>query len=299
MTDYAIRATAAKGLIRAVAVRSTKLVEEARRRHDTYPVATAALGRVLTATAMLTLDLQEGNSVTVRVNGGGPLGSVTAVGEAGGRVRGYVQEPHVHLPSRPGHKLDVGGAVGRDGLFQVSMDLGLREPYTGSVPLVSGEIAEDFTRYLVHSQQVPSATALGVLVEADNSVRAAGGYLVQLLPGATDELAGRVEERVQGLPPVSSLLDQGATPEGLLSRLLDGWQPIFYGRQELAFSCPCSRPRLEEVLLSLGPEELRGLAEEQGGAEVKCEFCGEMYYFDRADLARLEKEASRHGGVGN
>ncbi|MGI6066472.1 MAG: Hsp33 family molecular chaperone HslO [Bacillota bacterium] len=292
MSDYCIRATAADGQLRCWAASTTDLCEEARKRHDTYPTATAALGRVLTAGVMMGLNLKGEDLLTIRVNGDGPLGSIVVTANARGTVRGYVQNPHTHLPSKAPGKLDVGGAVGKNGLLYVTKDLGLKEPYTGSSPLVSGEIAEDLTRYFAESEQTPSAVALGVLVETDNSVRAGGGYMVQLMPGATDEVVSLLEENIGSVPPVSQMIAVGLTPEEVAARVLKGMDFSVLDKSKVEFQCNCSRERLEWVLKGIGKDDLASLME-QGEAEITCHFCNEKYHFSKEDLERIVKEVKK------
>lgn len=292
MQDYVVRSTAAGGLIRAMAARTTLLVDEARRRHHTYPTATAALGRVLTAAAIMSVDLGENHTITIRVLGDGPLGGIVAVAEAGGRVRGYVQEPATHLQPRPDGKLDVGAAVGK-GTLTIAKDLGLKEPYTGTVPLVSGEIAEDLTSYFYISEQIPSVVSLGVLVDVDNSARAAGGYFLQLMPGAGNQLVDLLERNVQEMPAVSSLVDQGREPEEILEMVLSGTGVKLYQRFPVSFTCTCTRERLERALISLGKDELESILVEQGEAELSCHFCSQVYHFGEKDLRRLLSQVKR------
>lgn len=290
MKDYLVRATAAGGQIRALAVVTTNLVDEARQRHKTYPVATAALGRTLTGALLLGATLAEEDILTVRILGDGPLGAVVATANGKGQVRGYVQEPFTHLPSTPQGKLDVGGAVGREGQLYVTKDIGLREPYTGSVPLTSGEIGDDLTYYLTVSEQVNSSVGLGVLVETDNSVRAAGGYIIQLLPGYEEETVSRLEENLLGVTPVSTMVDEGKSPEEMLKAVLMGLDINFLETKEVSFSCPCSKERLEKVLISLGREEIVSMIEEQGGVELTCHFCCDVYNFSKEELENLIAE---------
>lgn len=293
--DYLVRAVAGEGRVRALACRTTVLVEDARRRHDTWPTATAALGRVLTATAMLAALLKDRGDVTVRLAGSGPLGAVVATGTPEGDVRGYVRHPHVHLPLRPDGKLDVGGAVGLPGLLSVTRDLGVGLPYTGSVPLVSGEIGEDFTAFLAKSEQVPSVVGLGVLVHPDGRVRAAGGFLLQLLPGYPEHWARRLEGHLEGLQGVSGLIDRGVSPEEILGRVLDGLSPRVVGRQPLRFRCRCSRERVRRALAGLGAHQLASMVGDGGGAEVRCHFCGTHYRLSEPELRRLWEEAQDPG----
>lgn len=298
MSDYCIRATAAQGRIRCWAASTTNLCEEARKRHDTFPTASAALGRLLTAGLMMGLNLKGEDTVTLRVMGDGPLGAVVVVANAKGEVRGYVQNPHTHLPSKSPGKLDVGGAVGKEGFLYVIKDLGLKEPYTGSVPLVSGEIGEDVTRYFAESEQTPSAVSLGVLVDTDNSVKAAGGYIVQLMPGVTEDEISQLEKNIREVPPVSQMIDQGMTPEEIAEQVLKGMEMEILGKSSVAFKCKCSRERLEHVLKGIGRDELSSILEEQGHAELVCHFCGERYQFEedelKAMIADVEKESKEH-----
>lgn len=289
--DYLVRATAGHGQVRAFVCRTTVLCEEGRRRHDTWPTATAALGRVLTGAAMLGALLKREERVTLQVLGDGPLGSAVAEADAQGRVRGYVRNPRIHLEPTAEGKLDVAGAVGRQGSLYVLRDLGLKEPYRGSVPLVSGEIAEDLTYYFARSEQTPSAVALGVLVDRDHSVKAAGGYLLQLLPGADPALAGELERTVAKTGQVTALIDAGRTPEEILAELLTplGWEEL--GRLPLSYQCRCQRDRLGRVLVALGSQELEELSKQEEGAELVCRFCGERYRFSPAELSELAGQA--------
>lgn len=291
--DYLVRAVAAGGQVRVLAARTTNLVEDARQRHNAWPTATAALGRALTATAILAADLEDDGALTLRITGGGPLGAVVCSGRSGGSVRGYVDRPHVDLPLNPLGKLDVGRAVGRSGFFQVTRDTGRGEPYTGSIRLVSGEIGEDLTRYLVVSEQVPSVGALGVLV-GQEGVEGAGGLVLQLLPGAEEGLAERIEGNAAQLGSISRLVAGGATPEDLVEQVLEGFSPRALDRTELAFLCSCSRERVAGMLLALGEEELADMASE-GQAEVRCHFCNTAYQFTGQELWELRKRA-RWGG---
>jgi molecular chaperone Hsp33 len=293
--DGAVRGIAGNGRILALAARTTRLCEEARRRHDAWPTAAAALGRALTGAALLGMSLKDGQSLTLRIVGDGPIGGLIAEARHGGMVRGYARNPAVHLPVRADGKLDVGGAVGRHGVLHVTRDLGLRRPYTGSYPLVSGEIGEDLTCYLARAEQIPSLVSLGVLVGVDGAVRSAGGLVLQLLPGADDADAVRLEENVRRLGPVSRAVDAGAAPGDLMAAALSDLQPRILAEEPLHFHCGCSRERLREALVSLGPGELRAMIEEDGGAEAVCNFCGERYVFDEDELA--EMLAAAEGGA--
>lgn len=283
---------AADGCVLAFAARTTALCEDARRRHGTQPTATAALGRSLTGAALLGMSLKDGQSVTLRIMGDGPLGGVIAEARDGGRVRGYARNPDVDLPLRADGKLDVGGAVGSSGVLYVTRDLGLERPYTGSSALVSGEIGADLTAYLARAEQVPSLVSLGVLVGRDRSVRSSGGLILQILPGAgraeeQDDLAARLEENVRRLGPVSAAVDAGAGPAELVAAALGDLSPRVIAEEPLRFACGCNRERLREVLISLGPTELRAMIEEDGEAEAVCHFCGDRYRFDRHELEEL------------
>ncbi|MEK3688154.1 Hsp33 family molecular chaperone HslO [Paenibacillus sp. LMG 31459] len=287
--DRLIRGTAMNGKVRAFAVRTTELVDELRRRHDTYPTATAALGRTVTAAAIMGAMLKGQEKLAIMVKGNGPLGQITAESNALGEVRGYVSNPHVHLPSNSLGKLDVAGAVGTEGFIDISKDLGMKEPYRGSVPIVSGELGEDFTYYFAISEQTPAAVGLGVLVETDNSVRVAGGFIIQLLPGLTDEEITEIEHAVGAMPSVTAILDQGLEPEEMLRLLLP--DAVVLDELEISFVCQCSRERIEETLVSLGQHELEQLIEEDDQAEVICHYCNEAYVFNKDELQVILDQA--------
>lgn len=283
--DRLIRGIAMDGKVRAFAVRTTRVVEELRRRHDTYPTATAAMGRTVTAAAMMGAMLKGEEKLTVQVKGDGPIGQIIADANAKGEVRGYVKNPHVHLPSNSQGKLDVRGVVGTDGFIHVTKDLGLKEPYRGSVPLISGELGEDFTYYFAVSEQTPSAVGLGVLVDVDNTVIVAGGFIIQLLPGLSDSDIDSIEKAVGQLPPVTTLLDQGLELEDMLRRIVPDVQVL--EEMDIVFACNCSRERVERTLISLGRTELEELRNEGKETEVVCDFCNEPYSFTPEDLDRL------------
>jgi molecular chaperone Hsp33 len=294
MPDELVRAIAAEGSVLGFAVVTTETVEEARRRHDTAPTATAALGRTLSATLMLGAGLKDGQRVTVRVLGDGPLGGIVSDGNGQGHVRGYVANPGVHLPLTPRRKLDVGAAVGK-GTLHVTKDMGLRLPYHGSVPLVSGEIGEDLAHYLVTSEQVPSVVALGVLVAPDGRVIASGGYILQVLPGAPGHLPGYLEERVAVLPTVTQLVHRGNDPGEMLAMALGALHPQVLEKKPVAFRCGCSREKVEAVLIALGRVELERLLAEEGRAEVQCRFCGERYVLGPEEVEELLKSPDAEG----
>lgn len=292
--DEIIRMMTGDGMVKAVAVTGKDMVERARQIHKTLPVATAALGRTLMAASMMGDMLkEEDGSVTLQIKGGGPLGAITAVSDSRGNPRGYLQNGQVDIPRKYQGKLDVGTAVGSSGSLTVMKDMGLKEPYIGSVQLVSGEIAEDITAYFVESEQVPTACALGVLVDKDQSVAAAGGYLVQLLPGADESAIQRLEESIARLGPVTDALHGGADAVQLLERVLEGQEPELLERRPVAYKCYCSRERVSRAIISMGKEEMQSLIEEQGGAELTCQFCDKVYRFTKEDLQELLEEATR------
>lgn len=288
MRDEMVRAITADGLVRAQAITGRDLVEKARTLHTLLPVATAALGRTLLAASLLGDMLKEDNaSLTLQIKGGGPLGLVLAVSDSGGNVRGYVQNPHVELMEQHPGKLDVGGAVGTQGTLTVIKDFGYKEPYVGTIGLFSGEIADDLAMYFVESEQVPTACALGVLVGLDQSVTAAGGYLIQLLPGAGEDVISQIEAGVKKLGPVSAALDRGLDAEGLLREVLDGFELDILQTHPVEYRCACSRDRVVWALISLGRQELREMIEEQGQAELSCQFCDKVYRFSREELEEI------------
>lgn len=295
-----VRGVALDGAVRVFAAETTVACEEARSRHDLWPTAAAAVGRALTASAIMAADLKEPGSVVLRFRGDGPLGGITAEGrrprnrEGPIAVRGYASEPHVHLDLNERNKLDVGGAVGRGTLYVVR-DSGRGEPYSGVAELVSGEIAEDLAHYFLQSEQRRTAVALGVLVETDGHVRAAGGLLVELLPGASPEVAADVERNVARLGGVSRAVDAGAGAEEIAREALGTVDAERLDSIAVAFRCACSRRRLRAALVSLGARELTEIIEDDGEAELRCRFCGRRYHFDRAELESLRAVAAGAG----
>jgi molecular chaperone Hsp33 len=287
--DRLVRGMAFDGRVRAFAVRTTELVDELRRRHDTYPTATAALGRTATVAAMMGAMLKGRERLNINVKGNGPIGQVVTESNALGEVRGYVHHPHVHLPSNSQGKLDVAGAVGTEGFIEVIKDLGMKEPYRGSVPIVSGELGDDFTYYFAVSEQTPAAVGLGVLVESDNSVKVAGGFIIQLLPGLGDAEITEIEQKIGAMPSVTTLLDQGLEPEEMLRWLLP--DAVILDELDVRFACQCSRERVEQTLVSLGQQELERLIEEDEQAEVVCHFCNEAYVFNKEDMQVILDQA--------
>lgn len=291
LKDVLVRGTAWNGKIRVFAVRTTNIVEELRRRHDMFPTATAALGRTLSVGAMMGAMLKGRERLTIQVKGDGPIGQVVVDANAAGELRGFVDHPQAHHGSNEHGKLDVAGAVGHSGTIYVTKDLGMKEPYRGSVPIISGELAEDFTYYFAVSEQTPSAVGVGVLVENDNSVLQAGGYIVQLMPGLTDAEITRLEQAVAKMPSVTSLLAQGETPEDLLKWVVGDEDLVIHDTMPLVFKCQCSPDKVEQTLVSLGESELNSIIEENGEAEVVCHFCNEAYHFGREQLSQLLEQA--------
>lgn len=288
MSDQLVRAISADGMVKAVGVSTRNLTERARQIHKTLPVATAALGRTLAAASMLGNALKgDGASVTLRINGGGPLGTVLAVSDHLGNVRGTVDHPGVDLPRRTDGKLDVGAAVGCDGMLSVIRDLRMKEPYVGSVDLLGGEIAEDLAAYFVESEQIPTACGLGVLVDRDQSVLAAGGYLIQLLPGADENTITKVEGSLFSAGSVTELLRADDDAETLLRRALSDFDLKILEKAPIAYRCDCSRHRMEGALISLGEKELNEILREQGEARLTCRFCDKVELFCRKDLEDL------------
>ena len=286
-----MRAIAGDGFIKITAVETTDIVERARQIHTLTPVATAALGRTMSAASILGEALKETDgSVTVRINGGGPLGSVVVVSDSMGNVRGYVQNGEIDLPLKPNGKLDVGGAVGTDGMLTIIRDMNMREPYVGSVQLVSGEIAEDFAAYFVESEQTPSACALGVLVDVDQSVIAAGGYIVQLLPGASDAIAEGLERNIAASGAITSMLSSGMSLEDIINAVLSGYEPKILEQADIEYRCYCSRERVEAALASIGEEELAEIEKDGKPISVTCQFCDRVYTFDVDEVKRIRKE---------
>ena len=280
LKDYLVK-------VLAYAVRTTETVGEAQRRHNTWPTASAALGRTMTAGLMLGAMLKGEEKITIKIEGRGPLGIILVDANARGEVRGYVTNPQTHLAITESGKLDVGGAVGTDGTLRVVKDIGLRDYFTGQVPLVSGEIAEDFAYYLATSEQIPSSVGLGVLVNTDNSIQAAGGFMIQMLPGAEEQTISAIEERLKTIAPVSSMIQEGLTPEEILEQLLGPGEGQVLERMEVKFKCSCSRERIAGALASLGPEEIKKIIDEDDQAEAICHFCNKKYFFSREELEKM------------
>ena len=287
-----IRCITDDGLVMATAVDTTDIVARAENIHGTSAVATAALGRLLTAGSMMGNMLKgKDDTMTLKVAGDGPVGSLIVVSDFNGDVRGYVQNPVVEIPLNAKGKLDVGGAVGKNGLLYVLTDLGLKEPFSGSVPLVSGEIAEDITSYYALSEQIPTVCALGVLVNPDLSVRAAGGYIIQLLPAAGEDTIEKLEKSISDIKAVTTMLDGGMTPEQIIKTALKEFNVEVLYEQEIYYKCNCSRERVSKALISLGKEELTSMAEELPQISVNCHFCDKVYNFDRQEIKNFLKNS--------
>ena len=288
MRDEIVRAITADGLVKAAAITGRDLVERARNIHTLLPVATAALGRTLMAASLMGDAMKiDGSSLTLQIKGGGPLGTILAVSDEAGNVRGYVQNPHVELMEKAPGKLDVGRAVGETGSLTVIKDLGMKEPYVGTIDLLSGEIADDIAAYFVESEQIPTACALGVLVGTDQSVTSAGGYLIQLLPGAGEDIITEIEAGVQRVGSVSHALEGGLDGAGLLRAVLSDFDLEILETHPVEYRCYCSRDRVTRALISMGREELSSLIQEQGQAELTCQFCDQIYRYSKEDLEEI------------
>ena len=288
MSDQLGRAISKDGYVKAVAVSTRDLTERARQIHKTTPVATAALGRTLAAASMMGNALKgEGASLTLQIKGDGPLGKILTVSDNMGNVRGLVDNPFVDIPLRADGKLDVGSAVGMMGTLTVIRDLNMKEPYVGSVDLLGGEIAEDLAAYFVESEQIPTACGLGVLVDRDQSVLVSGGYLIQLLPGASEDIITMVEGGIMAAGPVTNLLQEDSDPESLLRRVMSDFELEILETTPIEYRCYCSRERMEKALISMGVEEMEALIEEQGQAELACHFCDNVQHFSKEELEAL------------
>ena len=290
MKDYIVRATAADNQVRAFATTTRDLVETARAHHNTSPVATAALGRLLTAGALMgSMMKNDSDMLTLQIRGDGPLGGITVTADSHANVKGYVNNPDVMLPPKNG-KLDVGGAVGI-GLLQVIKDMGLKEPYVGQTILVSSEIAEDLTYYFANSEQVPSSVGLGVLMEKDNTVKCAGGFIIQLMPFAEEKAISQIEENLKNVTSVTKLLEEGLTPEELLERLLGNLGLEITDTMDTRFYCNCSKERVEQAVVSIGKKDIQEMIDDGKDIEVKCHFCNTAYHYTIEDLKRIIKRS--------
>ena len=291
MSDYIVRVTAANAAIRAFAVTGRELVETARKAHDTSPVVTAALGRLMMGGVMMGAMLKgENDLLTLQVSGDGPIKGMTVTADARGNVKGYAIEPQVMLPPNAAGKLDVGGAVG-SGMLRVIKDMGLKEPYVGQTVLQTGEIAEDLTYYFATSEQVPSCVGLGVLMEKDNTVRQAGGFIIQLMPFTEDEVISKLEENIKKFPSVTSVLDEGKTAEEMLGILLDGMDLEITDTMPAQFYCNCDKKRVEKAIISIGKKDIEEMIAENKDIEVNCHFCNTSYTFSVEELKEMLKKS--------
>ena len=293
MTDYIVRATAANNQIRAFAATTKETVEAARQAHNTSPVATAALGRLLTGGAMMgSMMKNDSDMLTIQIKGDGPIGGLTVTADSKGNVKGYVEHPEVMLPPNAQGKLDVAGALGI-GLISVIKDMGLKEPYVGQTILQTSEIAEDLTYYFATSEQVPSSVGLGVLMEHDNTVKQAGGFIVQLMPFVDDDVVDRLEANIKKISSVTSMLDKGMTPEEILEEVLDGFEVEVKDTMPAQFYCNCTKERVEKAIISIGKKDIQEMIEDGKPIEVNCHFCGKSYEISVEELKTLIKKATR------
>lgn len=294
MKDYIVRAVTKNGAVRAFCAVTTNTVNEAYKMHKTSPVATAALGRLLTASAMMGAMLKsENETITLQLVGDGPIGRVLAVSDSNSNVKGYVTNPLVDLPKNSKGKLDVGGAVGKDGYLVVTKDMGLKEPYIGKTPLVSGEIGDDLTKYFAVSEQTPSVVGLGVLVDIDYSVKEAGGFIIQVMPEATEEDISLLEENIKLVTSVTDMLSDGLLPENILEILLRGFEFEITQKRDTKYFCNCSRERVERALISIGEKELTDIIENDKKSQLTCHFCDKVYDFSEEELKTLLKQAKK------
>lgn len=291
--DYLVKALAYDGLVRIYAVTTTETIGEAQRRHDTWSVSSAALGRTMTATLLMGAMQKGDQKLTVKIEGDGPIGYIVADSDAEGKVRGYVANPHVHFNElNNAGKLDVRRGVGTQGTLSVVKDLGFGEKFTGQTPIVSGEIGEDFTYYLANSEQVNSAVGVGVLVNPDDTIEAAGGFILQLLPGATEKIIAQLEKILKDLPTVSRMIDNGETPESIIAKLAGGEENVqILEKSAVKFECTCSKERFGNAIISLGKEEIQAMIDEDHGAEAECHFCRNKFTFTEGELKEFKLQA--------
>lgn len=290
MSDYLVKALAYEGFVRAYAVNATETVGEAQERHDTWNTSSAALGRTMIGALMLGAMLKGEDKMTVKIEGNGPAGAIVVDSNGKGEVKGYIKNPHISLPLNEIGKIDVRGAVGTEGMFTVTKDLGLKEPFSGQTPIVSGEIGEDFTYYLAVSEQIPSAVGVSVLVDTDDSIKTAGGFMIQIMPGASDEIIDQIEVRLKETARISTLLDEGQTPEEILQNLLGTDDVEFLETMPVQFKCDCSKEKFASAIITLGAEQIQELIDQDHGAEAVCAFCNNKYKYSEADLYELKQE---------
>ena len=290
MSDYLVKTLAYEGFVRAYAVNATETIAEAQRRHDTWNTSSAALGRTMIGALMLGATLKGEDKMTVKIEGNGPAGAIVVDSNGKGEVKGYIKNPHISLPLNEVGKIDVRGAVGTEGMFTVIKDLGLKEPFSGQTPIVSGEIGEDFTYYLAVSEQIPSAVGVSVLVDTDESIKTAGGFMIQIMPGASDEIIDQIEARLKETARISTLLDEGQTPEEILQKLLATDDVEFLETMSVQFKCDCSKEKFASAIITLGAEQIQELIDQDHGAEAVCAFCNNKYEYSEADLYELKHE---------
>lgn len=285
-----MKTLAYEGFVRAYAVNATETIAEAQRRHDTWNTSSAALGRTMIGALMLGATLKGEDKMTVKIEGNGPAGAIVVDSNGKGEVKGYIKNPHISLPLNEVGKIDVRGAVGTEGMFTVIKDLGLKEPFSGQTPIVSGEIGEDFTYYLAVSEQIPSAVGVSVLVDTDDSIKTAGGFMIQIMPGASDEIIDQIEARLKETARISTLLDEGQTPEEILQKLLATDDVEFLETMSVQFKCDCSKEKFASAIITLGAEQIQELIDQDHGAEAVCAFCNNKYEYSEADLYELKYE---------
>ncbi|KAF1304469.1 MULTISPECIES: Hsp33 family molecular chaperone HslO [Enterococcus] len=291
MKDYLVKALAYDGFVRAYAVSATHTVAEAQKRHDTWNTSSAALGRALVGGLLLGATVKGEDKLTIKIQGDGPAGAIIVDSNGHGDVKGYIKNPHLSLPLNEQGKIDVRGAVGTQGMFTVIKDLGLKEPFSGQTPIVSGELGDDFTYYLAVSEQIPSAVGLSVLVNTDDSIKTAGGFMIQIMPGADEAVIEAIEMALKETPRISTLLDEGQRPEDILQGLLPATKVEFLDTIDVQFACDCSKEKFSEAIIALGPDEIQAMIEEDHGAEAVCAFCNNKYQYTEEDLAALKEEA--------
>lgn len=291
VTDKLIKALCYDNEIRVYVVDATTMVQTAQKKHETWSAATAALGRAMVGTTLLGATLKGEDKLTARIAGGGPIGYMLIDSNAKGETKGYIKNPFVSLPLNEQGKIDVKGAVGTDGMMTISKDLGLKDPFVGQVPLVSGELGEDFTYYMANSEQIPTAIGLSVLVNPDETVKTAGGFMIQVLPGASEATIQKVEQAIADLPQVSKLMDEGEKPEEILNRLVPDGSSHILEDMPVSFTCDCSKDRFESAIVTLGEKEIQDMIDEDKEAEAVCHFCRTKYHFNEEELIALKEEA--------
>ena len=292
MSDYLVRALAYNNQVRVYAAKTTNTVGEAQRRHYTWPTASAALGRAMTAGVMMGAMLKGDDKISIKIEGGGPIGAIIVDSNGKGEVRGYVTNPQTHFDLNEHGKLDVAQAVGISGTLTVVKDLGMRDHFSGQVPIVSGELGEDFTYYFASSEQIPSSVGVGVLVNPDNTILAAGGFIIQLMPGTDERTIDIIEKKLATIAPISTLIQNGLSPEEILFEIVDEENIKILDNMPVKFQCPCSRERLSNAIISLGKQEIQEMIEEDQKAEAQCHFCNEKYYFSKKKLENLKEQAT-------